>query len=134
MAASESNAAVGPGSLPHQFVVKSSGAVTATDQYGPIGNLGARGVHVIIDVTAVADTPSVVFTLQGYDPASGDWYNLLVSSAVVATGTTVLKVYPGIAAVANGAASDCLPAVWRIDATHADADSITFSLGAVLLP
>jgi len=90
-------------------------------------------VHVIIDVTAITATPSVVATLQGKDPVSGNYYNLLVGVAIVATGTTVLKIYPGITALANASANDVLPRTWRVNLVHADTDSITYSVGAVLV-
>ncbi len=92
-----------------------------------------RGVKVTIDATAIAATPSVVFTIQGKDPLSGQYFTVLASAAVTATGTTVLTVYPGIAASANVAASDVMPTTWRVNCDHADADSITYSINADLL-
>lgn len=93
-------------------------------------NIDGRGVRVVIDVTAIAASPSVVFTIQGKDHVSGKYYDLLASAAVTGTGTTVLTVYPGIAATANVAASNVLPLFWRINVVGADADSITYSVGA----
>ncbi|KKM84780.1 hypothetical protein LCGC14_1295670 [marine sediment metagenome] len=92
-----------------------------------------RGVHVIIDVTVDPALASVVPKIQGFDPLSGTWYDLLVGVAITAVGTTVLKVYPGIAVAANVAASDVVPPVWRVRMEHADADSITYSVGAALV-
>ena len=89
-----------------------------------------RAVHYIIDVTAVAATPSVVPTVQGYDPTSDTWYDLLVGAAITATGTTVLKVGEGIAASANVAAQDMVPMQTRVELVHADADSITYTVAA----
>jgi len=93
----------------------------------------SRGVHVIIDVTVDPALASIVPKIQGYDPTSGKYYDLLVGVAITAVGTTVLKVYPGIAASANVAASDMVPPVWRVRMEHADADSITYSVGAVMV-
>jgi len=98
---------------------------TAVDQV----NYNARGIVIIIDVTAVANTPSVVFTIEGKDIASGKYYTILASAAITGTGTTVLRVYPGLTAAANVTVSDILPRDWRLVATHADADSITYSVG-----
>lgn len=114
--------------------VYASAARTATPTANPLTMEGARGVHVVIDVTAVTSTPSVVPTIDGYDPLSGKWYNLLTGAAITATGTTVLKIYPGITAVANGAASDVVPDVFRVVCTHADSDSATYSVAAHLVP
>lgn len=97
-------------------------------------NKGHRGCHIIIDVTLDGAAASVTPTIQGQDPASGKWYTVLAGSAIAAVGTTVLKVYPGIGAVANGAASDVLPPVWRLSVAVADSDALTYSVGVNLLP
>lgn len=110
-----------------------SAARTASNNTADQSNNSYRGLHVIIDVTAVSATPSVVATIQGKDEVSGVYYDLLVATAITATGTTVLKVYPGIAAAAGGAASDVLPSTWRVKLTHADSDSITYSVAAQLV-
>lgn len=95
-----------------------------------VRNPGLRGLVVVIDVTAVDSTPSVVFTVQGYDSVSGKYYTLLASAAITGTGTTVLKVFPGGTAAANLVANDLVPAAWRVIAAHADANSITYSVSA----
>jgi hypothetical protein len=111
-----------------------SAARTASTDSGDLLNDQHRGVVVVIDVTAAAATPSVVFTVQGKDPLSGKYYDILASAAVVATGTTVLKVYPGITAAANAAVSDVVPQHWRVKAVAADSDSLTYSMYACLIP
>jgi hypothetical protein len=65
---------------------------------------------------------------------SGKFYNLLTGSAITTTGTTVLKIYPGIGTIANGAASDVIPANLRLVMTHADANSITYTASVHLVP
>ncbi len=87
-----------------------------------------RGVHVIIDCSAKTATPSVVFTIQGYDEVNADWYDLLASAAISTVSNTVLSLYPGLAATANTSISQVLPKVWRVEAVHGDADSITYSV------
>jgi hypothetical protein len=111
-----------------------SAARTATNNSGDQQNVAHRGIRLVIDVTAATDTPSVVFTLQGRDPVSGQYYTLLASAAITGTGTTVLLIYPGATAAANLVANLPLPKTWRLLATHADADSITYSAAAELLP
>ena len=106
---------------------------TATTQTGDMANREHRGVRVHIDVTDAEDTPSVVFKVQGKDHFTGDYYDLLASAAVTATGDTYLLVYPGVAAAANAAVSQALPPYWRVLATHADADPITYQVTAELL-
>lgn len=81
-----------------------------------------------INVSAVSATPSVVFTIAGVDPISSTAYTILESAAITATGMTVLKICPHLTAAANTVAKEMLPQALKITATHADADSITFSM------
>jgi hypothetical protein len=96
-------------------------------------NTKGRGAHVIIDVTAISATPSVVPHIQGFDPLSGKYYDLLIGIPILETGTTVLKLYPGIVASPNVAASDILPRHWRLRMVHANTDSITYSAAAQVI-
>ncbi len=112
-----------------QGIVFPSAARTAA-QYNSaaIQNIGWRGVHVIINVTAYTSgnyTPKI----QAQDIASGVWYDILVGTAISSTGTTVIKAYPGTAAIANGAAIDFLPKIWRVQMNGLSTPSMTFSVG-----
>lgn len=110
-----------------------SAARTATVDTADQTNVAHVGVQLHIDVTAVTATPSVVFTLTAKDPVSGVYAVLLTSAAIVGTGHTLLTLYPGVTVAANVAVSQALPRIWRVTATHADADSITYSVGYSLL-
>lgn len=116
-----------------------SAARTATVSTADQPNLGHSGVHVVIRVTALAATPAVTPTIEGWDVASQTWYTLLAGTTItdVTVGsppqTTVLKVAPGITPSPNAAAADYLPAIWRVTMTHGDTDSITYSVGANLV-
>jgi hypothetical protein len=90
-------------------------------------------LHVIINVTSITDSPEVEPHIQGKDPISGTYYDILVGNDITATGITILKVYPGIGQIANGAASDILPRTWRVRMEHDDSDSITYSVAAVVI-
>ncbi len=114
-------------------VLMASAARTATNNSGDIRNAVHRGCRVHIKVTADPAAASVVFTIQGKDNISGDYYTVLASAAVTSTGDTYLHVYPGIAAASNAAVSAVLPPYWRLLATHADADSMTYSANVELL-
>lgn len=95
-------------------------------------NPAARGVRVVLDITAIT-AGSIVVTIQGKDTASGKYYDILASAAKTTTGTTVLTVYPsGIAAVANVTAVDSLPQDWRIKTTISTGP-VTATVGASLL-
>jgi hypothetical protein len=115
------------------ITVFSSAARTATHNSADLKNHFGSGIHLVIDCTAAADTPSVVFTLQGKDEASGKYYTLIASAAITGTGTTVLRMFRGGTAAANLVVNDNLPRTFRVLATHADGDSITYSVGASII-
>ncbi len=83
----------------------------------------------MIDVTAVTSTPSVVFTLEV--ATGGGAYAVIATSAAVTTAgeAAVMVVHPDVATdVANFADQGPMRTRWRLVATHADANSITFSV------
>lgn len=103
--------------------VLASGARTTTqtsDDYS-----GGIGLHLVVNVTS-AGTGSITPKIQGKGNL-GTYYDVLVGSAITTDGANVLKIYPGIAPVANGAASDVLPPVWRVVITANNANSVTYS-------
>lgn len=112
-------------------VLLPSAARTATVSTPDQTNFNRRGVEVIINTTVDGAAASVTPTIEGKDPASGEYYAILTGAAVAATGTVVLRVYPGLAAVANVAVSAVLPRTWRVTMTAADTDSLTYSIGVV---
>jgi hypothetical protein len=115
------------------FPILASAARTATVTGDDIKNLLSRGIHLIIDVTAIVSTPSVVPKIQAKDPTSGKYYDLITGAAITGTGTTVLKVFPAATASANVAVNDFLPSIFRVVMTHGNANSITYSVAANLL-
>ena len=87
------------------------------------------GIRLTINCSATSATPSVVFTIKGYDPVSGGTYTILASAAITATGITTLQIGPGLVAVTNLAAQALIPNRLLITAVHNDTDSITYSVG-----
>ncbi len=113
-------------------VIYASAARTATPTAVTKRVDRAKGVMVLIDVTAVTATPSVVVTIDGV-LSDGSVYTILTSAAITATGRTALRIYPGITAASNVAVSDVVPQTIKITATHGDADSITYLMDLVTL-
>lgn len=113
-----------------ELTVLASAARTATTASGTQTNYNGRGVNVFVDVTAITTAPSITVAIQGLDPVSGKWITLLTSAAITTVSTTHLRIYPGVAAAANTKADEALPRRWRVNVTHANADSITYSVGA----
>ena len=103
-----------------------SAARTTTQTGSDHKNLVYRGLHLVVDLTAFS-SGSLTPKVQGKD-GNGIYYDLLVGPAIAATGTTVLKVYPGLTPSANAIANDFLPSVFRIILTVGDATSITYSV------
>lgn len=95
-------------------------------------NLYHKGVVIVIDVTAITSSPSVLFTVQG-KALVGGYYDILVSPAVVGTGETILSVYGGMTEAANSRSGHPLPKIWRVEAVHANGDSITYSIDACVV-
>lgn len=112
------------------MTVLESAARTTSQTVEWQGNLSCKGVEVFIDVTAISATPSLVLSINNVDPVSGQERVVLQSAAITGTGTTTLRVYPGIAATANVAASDFIAPFGTIKVTAADADSATYTVGA----
>lgn len=113
-------------------VVFASAARTATPTAVVVNAGRAKELRLVIDCTAITATPSVVFTVDGIDSTSGKFFNIITSAAITAAGTTVLTVALGVTPAANVAVSAPLPQTFRVVATHADADSITYSVTAHL--
>lgn len=92
-------------------------------------NLGA--ITVILDMTVVG-TGSVTVSINGKDPASGKYYNLLTGAAVTTNSTNVYRIQPGIVAVANKDVNAYLPRVIQIVVTANNANPATYSVGYTL--
>jgi hypothetical protein len=112
------------------FPAASTGAGTS---YSPDQvNTGCKGIKVGVSVTVDGGTGTLTVTIQGKDKASGLYYDILASTAVnIAAGLKVLTVYPSVAAAANAALSDALPATWRLKMVVAN--TVTATVGASLL-
>lgn len=95
------------------LAAQGAGTVNSADQT----NVNGRGLHLTIDITVQGGTPTTTVTIQGKDPVSGKYYTILVSTALAAVATTVLRVYPGLTAAGNLIANDILPRTWRVSAT-----------------
>ena len=110
-----------------------SAARTAAINSADFVNYNARGIHIITDISALTATGQITVTLEGKDPISGNYYDLLIGATLTTTGTSILKLYPGITASANASASDILPRDFRVSVAVANAVSITYSIAGVLV-
>jgi hypothetical protein len=114
-------------------VVSSQTYTATTVNSGDQANFNFKGGQFVVNVSAYTSgtyTPHI----QGKDPVSGVYYDILVGPAINATGMTILKIYPGIGVLANGSASDILPQTWRVQLVGASTPSMTLSVQAYLEP
>lgn len=109
-------------------------AVRAASQNSQNYKTNWKGLKLVIDVTAVPGVDTVTFAIEGYDPVSGKYVTILDSPAIVATGTTVLSVYPGMTAAANSVANDVMWREFRVSVTHSGAGNFTYSTTAIPIP
>lgn len=96
-------------------------------------NRNARGLILVFDQTVVPGVQTTTPKIQGKDPASGTYYDILVGAAQVGVVTVVLRIYPGLVAAANLVVNDILPRTWRVVVTHSGAGNFTYSVGGILL-
>jgi hypothetical protein len=114
------------------IVVLASAARTTTQTQSDQTNTNCKGIIVVLDMTNVG-TGSVTLEIDAKDPVSGKYYAILTGAAVTTNSTNIYRVYPGLTAVANATASDVLPKTWRIKVTANNANSATYSVGAMLI-
>lgn len=113
-----------------QTVLASAERTTDTVSPSQRAPLNAKGAHITIDVTAIETNPSITPKVQALDPVSGQWYTMMTNTAISATSTAVMRVYPGIAVTStNSEKSDVLPRNWRLNLAHGNTNKITYSVG-----
>lgn len=108
--------------------IYASAARTAAPTLVDMVNYNARGLIICINCTAIVATPSVVFVVEGKDSIPGDYWTMLSSVPIVATGKTVLMLGPTLTEAANLKANCLIPRTYRVRPVHGDADSITYSV------
>ena len=107
----------------------SSAARTATVSSSTYTHKHIKGLLIWLKVTAITSTPSIVLTIEGQNPVDGSWATFHTFNAVTSVSHNVFKVYPGIAATAGVDINGPMPAIYRFVVTHANANSITYSVG-----
>lgn len=91
----------------------------------------AIGAVFVLDITAVAGTPTHDVKIQYYDEVSGKYIDVVGASFAQKTGvsTAALSVYPGLTASANVAVSQVLTKSLRaVSVVAGSTPSSTFTL------
>lgn len=114
-------------------LVTLSAAAAGTTNSADQTNYNGRGVIAVVNISAIT-TATAVVKIQGKDAASGQYYDLLTSTGLTATGATALTVYPGAAATANVSLPSPLPKTWRVSVTVTGGSaSVTATVGASVI-
>lgn len=127
--------------------ILASAARTATTNGADQTNYNGRGVALTINVTVEAATETLSLKVQGKDPISSNYFDI-VDFGVVYNATTdaptitrTFVMYPGVLAAdfigitGNGTSgkSGLLPRTWRPVVTHSASGSFTYSLASAVI-
>lgn len=112
-------------------IALASAARTATISSPDLENNWGKGIHVVLDVTEITSTPSITLKIEG--KVNGKYYTILEGAAVTTVSVNTYRVFPHLTAVANSIANDVIPKTFRITVTHANTNSITYSVGYSLI-
>lgn len=94
------------------LAAQAAGTVSSPDQT----NYNNRGAKFFMNLTALTGGATCQLKVQGKDPVSGVYFDIAASAAIVATGLTVITVYPGITTTANVSLNDIIPRTYRVQA------------------
>lgn len=116
-----------------------SAARTTTTQSADIDTTGFRGIVVFLNVTAASGTGGLTMRVRGRDPVSLSFANLVSDgSAITAVSIRSLQFGGGggasSATSGGGLLGGLLPDTIRIEVSHGDASSYTYSVGYCLVP
>lgn len=118
-------------------VALASAARTASTASPDITNHNARGIMVMLNVTAASGTGGLQVRVQAKDPVSGNYLGInSAPAAITAVGMQVYVLYPG----ANTTNTDIaqvsgllVPRTLRIFVSHGDGSSYTYSVSYALI-
>lgn len=121
--------------LRHREFALVTGAPSANYTGSDLVNDGYTGVLVFLNINTIA-AGNITVDIEGKSPVgTNEYYTILTSAAITATGLTVLSIHPAILAAANLAAQAPIPATWRIRATIGGAAGAKdFDIGYVYIP
>ena len=119
--------------MPHpgSGVALASAARTATNTSTTLTNPGAVGVQLHLNVTTASGAGGLQVQIMSINPAdqTSSLAITALPTAVVATGTTVITLYPGAATSGTQATAGALGRLWAVKVTHGNSDSYVYSVG-----
>jgi len=120
-------------------ILLASAARIATPTISPQANNSHRGMILVVNVTARGVATTLTPGLQLRDPVSGEYVTIWTAAAAIntANATVAYLFYPSpladAACLYTEAVDMAIPTQWRAVMTHSDANSITYSVCAMLL-
>lgn len=84
-----------------------------------ITNFNSRGAIIIVnalDINVLTDDFNII--VEGLEPGSGNWYNILVSPSLTVSQLYIFKIYPGLNPILGFVTNDILPRNWRVVVRH----------------
>lgn len=106
--------------------------VAATYNSSSLKFPNAKRAHIVVNVVAVGGAGTLDIIVQGFDPVSKGWYNILVMTQITAISIPAGKIAAGIPASAGVAVDDVLPEEFRINAV-VGTNAVEFSVGINLI-
>jgi len=117
-----------------EYTILASAARTTLQSVTVTNSAGYRGVIIVIDTTVDPSTASITPSIHGVSTLGSDDYTILTGAAIADVGVIALYAFPGAVAAANTVAQTWLPPTWKFKMAVADAESMTYSVNAILLP
>jgi len=110
-----------------------SASATSRDFKNSSDGAGQANVGGIIYVSATSVTAGgMIVNFEGKDPVSNQYYSIISSAPIIASGTLIMRVHPDLTASTGLIAKDMVPPVWRVRTTVASG-SLTFGVGVSLI-
>lgn len=105
---------------------------TADANHSDIDNAGYNRVLMLAHVSSV-DTSDAdetyEFKIQGKDPISGNYYDILSTGTFTSTGIQRLEVGAGLTEAGNSKSSNLIPGIFRVKlVTGGTSPSITYTI------
>ena len=106
----------------------------ATANGSDIINYNHRGAHVVLNYSTGGTSNLIMMNVQGKDPLTGVYYNIVSTVTLSATGSAAYMIYPGVTAaaaaavVSSGGANGVIPRTWRVQVVQSGT-SLTANFG-----
>lgn len=98
-----------------------------------ITNFNARGAIIIVDGLDVNIGDDFYMIVEGREPGSGNWYNILLTPAMTTAKLFVYKIYPGLNPNPGFTTNDILPRSFRVVVRHVSVNPINYGISGSLI-